>query len=247
LTLFIGVIALFVTGARGGYISFLGSMAAYLFFWIVRGLRARTNNLGVIFGALLGMEGFAAIAVLIFSTGKGYRAVFGTHALEQSSTEARFEQWRLGWPHFLSNPLTGHGYGQSGEIIQWGAAVDSGYLTVLVETGLAGFITFAGLMLLPMIYGIRRYVVDTTEAGALAGVIAFSTLGFAINRLVLSQHENHMLFFVLIAIVIVLRSLEGYEKEGGNPASVASSPPRGKEFPGSASRAAASQTTEKAL
>jgi hypothetical protein len=43
-----------------------------------------------------------------------------------------------------------------------------------------------------------------SETGALAGALACSFIGFIMNRLVLSQKENHMLIFSLLAIVIVL-------------------------------------------
>lgn len=43
-----------------------------------------------------------------------------------------------------------------------------------------------------------------SESGALAGALACSFIGFFMNRLVLSQKENHMLIFSLLAIVIVL-------------------------------------------
>jgi hypothetical protein len=43
-----------------------------------------------------------------------------------------------------------------------------------------------------------------SESGAVAGALACSFLAFATNRLVLSERENHMLFFSLLAIAIVM-------------------------------------------
>ena len=43
-----------------------------------------------------------------------------------------------------------------------------------------------------------------SESGALAGALACSFIGFIMNRLVLSQKENHMLIFSLLAIVMAL-------------------------------------------
>jgi hypothetical protein len=43
-----------------------------------------------------------------------------------------------------------------------------------------------------------------SEAGAAAGAVACSFVAFTSNRLVLSQKENHMLMFSLLAIVVVL-------------------------------------------
>ena len=63
---------------------------------------------------------------------------------------------------------------------------------------------FFGLLVLPVWYGLRNYLSDMSESGALAGALACSFIGFIMNRLVLSQKENHMLIFSLLAIVIVL-------------------------------------------
>jgi hypothetical protein len=63
---------------------------------------------------------------------------------------------------------------------------------------------FAGLLLLPIWYGVRAYLADMSESGAAAGALACSFIAFTMNRLVLSQRENHMLIFSLLAIVVVL-------------------------------------------
>jgi len=57
---------------------------------------------------------------------------------------------------------------------------------------------------LPVWYGLKNYLSDVSECGALAGALACSFIGFIMNRLVLSQKENHMLMFSLLAIVILL-------------------------------------------
>src|ERR1700677_4679475 len=51
---------------------------------------------------------------------------------------------------------------------------------------------------------LRNYILDMTEHGAVAGALACSFVAFTLNRLVLSQKENHMLIFSLLAIVIVI-------------------------------------------
>ena len=62
-------------------------------------------------------------------------------------------------------------------------------------------------MLLPIWYGLRSYLSDRSQSGAAAGALACSFIAFAVYRLVLSQRENHMLFFSLLAIMIVLKYL----------------------------------------
>ncbi len=63
---------------------------------------------------------------------------------------------------------------------------------------------FAGLLLIPIWYGLRSYLSDMSEAGAAAGAVACSFVAFTANRLVLSQKENHMLIFSLLAIIVIL-------------------------------------------
>src|SRR6185437_5105978 len=84
-----------------------------------------------------------------------------------------------------------------------GMGQDSYMLSLVLETGVLGLVFFVGLLLLPVWYGLRNYLSDMSESGALAGALACSFIGFIMNRLVLSQKENHMLIFSLLAIVIV--------------------------------------------
>jgi O-antigen ligase len=108
-----------------------------------------------------------------------------------------------GAPFIKSNPITGHGFGLGGLIIGLGQ-IDSYVLSLVVETGVVGLIFFVGLLLLPVWYGLRNYLSDMSETGSLAGALACSFVAFGMNRLVLSQKENHMLVFSLLAIMIVL-------------------------------------------
>jgi hypothetical protein len=103
-----------------------------------------------------------------------------------------------------ANPITGHGFGLGGYVIQ--SSIDSYVLSLLIETGIPGLIFFTGLLLIPIWYGVRSYLSDVSEAGAAAGAVACSFVAFTANRLVLSQKENHMLIFSLLAIAVILNS-----------------------------------------
>ena len=124
-------------------------------------------------------------------------------AAQASSTNSRYIQWAAGTPYIKSNPITGHGFGLGGLIIGLGQ-IDSYILSLVVETGILGLVFFLGLLVLPVWYGLRNYLSDMSESGALAGALACSFIGFIMNTLVLSQRENHMLIFSLLAVVIVL-------------------------------------------
>jgi hypothetical protein len=62
------------------------------------------------------------------------------------------------------------------------------------------------VLLIPVWYGIRNYLSDASETGAAAGAVACSFVAFTANRLVLSQKENHMLMFSLLAIFVIVNS-----------------------------------------
>jgi O-antigen ligase len=150
---------------------------------------------------MVGFIGFGCLIGLINLSHSFHDSVLGG-AAQASSTDARYLQWAAGIPAIKSNPITGHGFGQGGEII--GMGTDSYMLTLVLETGILGLVLFVGMLVLPVWYGLRNYLSEMSESGALAGALACSFIGFFMNRLVLSQKENHMLIFSLLAIVIVL-------------------------------------------
>jgi hypothetical protein len=63
---------------------------------------------------------------------------------------------------------------------------------------------FAGIVLLPVWYGVRGYLTDLSESGAIAGALACSFVAFTTYRLVLSQRENNGLMFCLLGVVVFL-------------------------------------------
>ena len=105
-------------------------------------------------------------------------------------------------PLIESNPITGHGFVTGGFDI--GSSIDSYVISLLVETGIPGLVFFVGIVCLPIWYGIRAYLTDSSESGALGGSLACSFIAFTLYRLVLSQRENHFLIYCLLGIVVVL-------------------------------------------
>jgi hypothetical protein len=99
-------------------------------------------------------------------------------------------------------PVTGHGFVQGGSVIN--SSIDSYVISLLVETGVPGLVFFTGMLLLPIWHGLKNYLSDMSESGAAAGALACSFIAFTTDRLVLSQRENHMLIFSLLAIVVFL-------------------------------------------
>ena len=133
--------------------------------------------------------------------GRVHNIVLGGSA-QVGSTDARYDQWVAAIPFIESNPITGHGFALGGYVIN--SSIDSYVTSLFVETGVPGFVFFAGLLLVSIWYGVRTYLSDMSQSGAVAGALACSFVAFTFNRIVLSQRENHTLIFSLLAIVVFL-------------------------------------------
>ncbi|MGB7975370.1 MAG: O-antigen ligase family protein [Roseiarcus sp.] len=197
-----GIVGIFCSGSRGGFVGVIVSVAVFVAFYSIRKAVSSRATLVPAIAAMLGIIGFGCVIGAILVSHTFHDMVLGG-AAQSSSTDARYIQWAAGTPSIKSNPITGHGFGLGGIIIGQ-PSIDSYILSLVVETGIPGLVFFVGLLVLPVWYGLRNYLSDMSESGALAGALACSFIGYIMNRLVLSQKENHMLIFSLLAIVIVL-------------------------------------------
>jgi hypothetical protein len=197
-----GLIGIFCSGSRGGFVGVIVSVAVFVAFYSIRKAASSKGSLVPAISGLLGIIGFGCLIGAIELSHSFHDMVLGG-AAQASSTDARYIQWAAGTPFIKSNPITGHGFGLGGLIIGLGQ-IDSYILSLVVETGIPGLVFFVGLLVLPVWYGLRNYLSEMSESGALAGALACSFIGFIMNRLVLSQKENHMLIYSLLAMVIVL-------------------------------------------
>jgi O-Antigen ligase len=196
-----GIIGIFLSGSRGGYMGVLLSVAVFVAMWSIRkGVHHRASLAPAVVG-LTGVISFTAMIGLIMVWKRAHNMVLGG-ADTAASNEGRYEQWIAGIPYIRSNPITGHGFVNGGYVIH--NSIDSYVLSLLIETGIPGLVFFVGLVLLPIWYGLRNCLSDMSESGAVGGALACSFIAFATNRLVLSQRENHMLIFSLLAIVVVM-------------------------------------------
>jgi O-antigen ligase len=196
-----GIVGVFCSGSRGAYLGFLATVAAFVVIWSIRKAQRNRASLAPAIVGLVGVISFATIIALINVWPRAHNLVLGGGA-EAASTQGRYEQWMVGIPFIKSDPIFGHGFTMGGFLIE--SSIDSYALSLLLETGVPGLVFFSGLLFLPIWFGLRSYLSDGSQAGALAGALSCSFIAFTVNRLVLSQRENHMLIFSLIAIVVVL-------------------------------------------
>jgi O-antigen ligase len=196
-----GLVGIFISGSRGGYVGVMLSLAVFVTLWSIRQAMKSKASLAPAISGLVGLIGFGAIILLIVGSHSVHDSVLGG-AAQAGSTEARYGQFVAAIPFIKSNPITGHGFGLGGYVIL--SSIDTYVVSLLLETGIPGLVFFAGMLLIPVWYGVRSYLSDTSEAASAAGAVACSLVAFTANRLVLSQRENHTLVFSLLAIAVIL-------------------------------------------
>lgn len=124
------------------------------------------------------------------------------------------------WPRalqgFYNNPLLGSGYAtltkESNIQFTEAESTDNNFLRTLGETGLLGFITFYGVVLLAAILAFKLYQQPGLDPVASAFVIAFiaATLGLLINAIfidVFAASKVALNYWALAGIVLAIHSL----------------------------------------
>ena len=144
---------------------------------------------------------------------------------QQYSTQSRLDQWAVGLPKVLQNPI-GTGIGQGGQTLGWTnlagtLTIDSYWLSVLLEIGVVGFLVFYGLMLRAAFTAAR---VAVTHSGKpeidLLLPISVALLNFVIVKMVFSQEANHPLIFMMLGAVVAL----AHRAEKNSPARLVGAP-----------------------
>ena len=223
--LLIGFIAL-RTDSRLAMIGLLLSFVLYGFYWSI-GYRRR--NPDSVLPPLLLMAypfGVAALFVLSLVWTRLTRMTWGGGQY-QSSNDARSQQWAMGIDKIVRNPI-GHGMGTSGETLGYFTpggllTVDSYYLTLLLELGVAGFAlfmaTFAIAAVRAAFFSIRTRDAEMTLLAPAAIALAM----FILSKSVLSQQEIHPLAYIILGLVLAL--CRRCRAEVGEPAAAAAARP----------------------
>jgi O-antigen ligase len=195
------IVGVVISGSRGGYIGILVSTSVFVILWSIRKAVGHRTSLAPAIVGTMGSISICIMLALVLFWKRAHNMVLGGGE-QAGSTQARWNQFEAALPLIKENPITGHGFVTGGFNI--GSSIDSYVISLLVETGVPGLVFFAGIVLLPIWYGARAYLTDTSESGALAGALACSFVAFLMNRLALSERENNALVFFLLGIVIVL-------------------------------------------
>jgi len=205
--IFMCVLGVFASGARGGYTGIAISVPFVLILWMIRYMKAKPNSMvGVIaavsfFGAMVGFIGLLAIVKDIrWKFTGGYEGV--------ASTDVRYLQFEMALPSILSNPLTGYGHGVGNGVVGYFTpggigSVDSYLITLLVDAGVPNLVFFFFMVIAAIVMNARVYLTDTDPISECCVALSGALLSFTSYRIVLSQLENHFLLFVLLGLSVV--------------------------------------------
>lgn len=149
---------------------------------------------------------------------KGRNAFMGGSDLAYSSTQARFEMWDLGMQRIMAQPLQGligFGHSTSTEMINWrgGISIDTYFLTVLIESGVFGFVLFLLTILLSSYTAVKVWI-KSDYKDYLPIVLAASILGYSVIAFISSLTHLLHVFYIVIALVFVLALIQ--KKSGFN-------------------------------
>jgi hypothetical protein len=219
-----GLLGMLASGARGGWVALLAAMPTFAGLWVVRAIRVDRSSLVPSFVLVFGGICFTALVTLILAWGKLRVHVFGGSET-QASDQARWDQWHMALPHIAQNPLTGHGFGVGADVVGYYVSsaatfptLDSTIISMLVETGIPGFLFYYGALVFAIAIAARRYVLDSSPRSALGVGLACALISYTVYSFVLSARENQTLLFLLLgSVVLFARRGQTSEPRHGSP------------------------------
>jgi hypothetical protein len=155
---------------------------------------------------------FLGIAAILITTVDGLRfRIFGGGAV-QSSTEARGIQWELGLPKMELQPW-GYGVAQGASTVGYVpqgedgiVSIDTNYLNVLVQYGIAGFVVYLGLLVAAPAYSFRSMLLARRDDRELQLFIPLtvSFLVYLTTRSAFAGPDNAALMYLLWGVLAAL-------------------------------------------
>jgi hypothetical protein len=220
------VVAVPVSLSRGGVVSLVAGLAAFVLMRAERGLPSRKE--GIVLVAALALAAAAIVVVLPTAVRARLLTLAGTSP--DASRSYRVAVWKDSLRLFASSPAVGSGFGAYEDAIARlksaaGAErvehAENDYLEVLAEVGLAGGFLLAWLAVSVLRRGWRgvhdepHRVPRAIRAGALAGIVALLVhSAFDFN---LRIPSNALLFAMLAALVLAPEAPSSVVVRGGRP------------------------------
>lgn len=202
--------AQYLSGSRLGMVGAIVVFLAIGGFFVFRKWREDRRSMFGPFLMLMSPFALVGLAVVYLSNARLQSMTLGGGA-QQASTDTRLEMWRMGLPRVLDRPLFGHGPGLGAETLGFTnlagvLTIDSYWLSALLEFGLIGALALLGMVVWCVHGGFTAYLRPFSPIHRLGGAIAVALLGFLVTKLVLSQIHNHLLVFILMGMMVSIRT-----------------------------------------
>lgn len=200
-------IVLWGTGSRAIFPAVIAEIIALLliiYYKVV--VTNRASFIGWLYVTLMPVGAIAMVAVVI----KAKRFIMGQSDSEYLSTQARIEMWSRGFGIIESDPigaLFGFGLYRAAIVIDWQVAgeytIDSYFLSLLLETGILGFLAFFFLAGYAFIISVNTWKRSGYQDHvSIAFIVSIS--GFLMVAFILSLTHILHVFYVLVAVLIFL-------------------------------------------
>lgn len=197
-----------LTDSRLGVGAGLLSIIIYLFFWAAMRWRRERNSIIAPALVLSYPVLFLLFLASTFIFGRLRAEVWGGGA-QESSTQARVDQWNMGLPKLAGHPL-GFGVGRSGDALGYanGAGIltiDTYYLMLLLEYGVMGFAIYMA-MFGRAVWTAGRNSLSPNATGELSLLVPLSIalLNFMVIKSVMASEANHPLLFMMLGAAMAL-------------------------------------------
>lgn len=189
-----------LTGARSGMNGLIIGAFGYLAFWTYRRWRTRPHDMIGAAAVLSFPVAVVGFAVLTLFWRRLYVMVIGG-GQHSFSNQAREVQWNRAFEKLMQNPI-GYGTDRAGTVIGYTnpggeGTLDSGYINVLIDTGIIGFAAFMTFAIAAIFKGLSLGMHSKDEELQLAAPAAIAVAAILVIKSVLSQQENLPLLFIL--------------------------------------------------
>ena len=195
--------------SRLGIVGFLVSVLLYVLFWGLMKMFQERRSLvaAAVVYAYPALFGAALLAVTFVH--RFHTLVFGGGA-QAASNAARQSQLQMAIPKFLQNPI-GYGPSESGIAMGYSAdsfiTVDNYYITLALEYGLVGIVSFLLTFGLAISFGARAAMTPTALRDrelSLLAPLSIALTAFLVIKAVFSQQDSHSLMFAMLGILVAL-------------------------------------------
>lgn len=198
---------IWISHSRLGVVGWFQTNFIYLLLWSLRRMLHRKSDM-IAPALTYGFPAmFIAFSALVSVWQRLRVTIFGNGATT-SSNDARYAQRDKMFPIVAKWPF-GFGAGQGADALNYRngggvLTVDSYFITLLMDYGILGFISYFGFCLSGAWTGIKTYFQSDNEELILAGVLGISILNSVVIKLVLSQEQMQPLVFIFMGAIMAL-------------------------------------------